>query len=275
MTVLSIQSEVAAGHVGNSAARFALQRLGRRVFALPSVLYSNHPGRGAFRGRVTPAEELTALLDGLEQLGELKSVAAVVSGYLGAAAQADVVRDAVTRVRRASPQALFLLDPVFGDEGGAYDARGVAEAMARMLLPLADITTPNRFELQSLSSRAVTDAPSAVAAARLLGPRLVLATSVPQGAELGTVLVTPEGAWATTSPRVQHAPHGTGDTLAALFLGHVLNGQSPPEALQAASSSVDALIRDAAAHGSPELRLAEAQALITAPPVLLPLQPLA
>lgn len=272
--VLSLQSEVAAGHVGHGAARLALQRLGLDVLALPTVLFSTHPGHGGFRGRATPAEDLTALLDGLEERGFLDGVAGVLSGYLGDAAQAAVVRDAVLRVKRRRGDALYLLDPVFGDEGGAYARPGVAEAMAKHLLPLADIVTPNRFELSSLTSRPVDDAASAAAAARMLGRPLVVATSVPAGTAIGTAAITAGEAWLVTNERLAGAPHGTGDLLAALFLGRRLRGEAIDTALAASVSSVDHMVRRAVARGLKEMPLVAEQDALAAPGTLSA-QPLA
>ena len=243
LRVLSIQSEVVQGHVGNAAARFALQRLGLDVLALPTVLFSNHPGHGGFRGGATPAGELNALLEGLEARGFLDRVDAVISGYLGDAEQAETVRAAVLSVKRRNPHARYLLDPVFGDEGGAYARPGVAEAMAKLLLPLADIVTPNRFELASLTSRRIEDAAAAVSAGRTLGRKLVLATSVPaSGGRIGTAAIAADKVWLTTATRVAHAPSGTGDLLAALFLGWLLKDEPLPEALARATGAVAELI---------------------------------
>ncbi|BCW87430.1 Pyridoxal kinase PdxY [Alphaproteobacteria bacterium SO-S41] len=262
--VLSIQSEVVHGHVGNAAARFALQRLGVDLLALPTVLFSNHPGHGGFSGGVTPVAELDALLEGLEARGFLDGVDAVLSGYLGSADQAETVRAAVLSVKRRNPGAIYLLDPVFGDEGGAYARPGVAEAMAKHLLPLADIVTPNRFELASLTSRRIEDAAAAVSAARTLGRKLVLATSVPGAAdEIGTAAITPDRAWLAMAARAAHAPSGTGDLLAALFLGWQLKGEDVPAALARATGAVAALI--AASGTAKDLALIAGQdALLTA-----------
>jgi len=146
LRILSIQSEVVHGHVGNSAARFALQRLGFDVWALPTVLLSNHPGYAKFKGETTPAAQLRALIAGLAENGWLASCAGIISGYLGSPDQAAVVAEAVAQVKNANPGALYLCDPVFGDDDGAYARPGVAEAMARHLVPLADIVAPNRFD---------------------------------------------------------------------------------------------------------------------------------
>ena len=265
LTVLSIQSEVVRGHVGNGAARFALQRLGMEVWAVPTVLLSNHPGHKAFRGEVVPAAKMGELIAGLDLNGWLGQCDAVLSGYLGAADQARVVADAVRRVKALNPKALYLCDPVFGDDDGAYARPGVAEAMARELLPLANIVTPNRFELQSLTSRKIDGAASAASAARLLGSREVLVTSVPfPGARIGTVCMTQLEAWATTAPLLADVPHGSGDLLAALYLGARLSGAAPEAALVRASSAVDAVLN--ASRGADELRLVACQADLTAPP---------
>jgi pyridoxine kinase len=270
LTVLSIQSEVVRGHVGNGAARFALQRVGFDVWALPTVLLSNHPGHGKFRGETVAAAHLAELIDGLSAHGWLSRCAGVISGYLGAADQVRVVADAVRRVKAAKPSALYLCDPVFGDDEGAYARAGVAEAMARDLLPLADILTPNRFELSSLTSRRIETADDAVAAARSLGKAEVVATSVPFPEDrIGTVAVTPGGAWATAAARLDGVPNGSGDLFAALYLAQRLKAAGPKDALVRASSSVDCVLRASVAARADEMRLVELQGDLADPAQLL------
>lgn len=271
--VLSIQSEVAFGHVGNSAARFALQRLGVDVMAVPTVLFSNQPGHGGARGEAVPAPALETLLTGLEERGFLDEVDAVISGYLGAPEQAASVKRAVLAVKARNPAALYLLDPVFGDEGGAYAKPGIAEAMARHLLPLADIVTPNRFELASLTSRRIETAADAAGAARLLGRPLVLATSAPAGDGLiGTMAVTASEAWLVTTRRVEAPPSGTGDLLASLFLAWRLKGADIPDALGSAVASVDHMINAARAGAYREMPLAAEQHVLSDPEISDPAQ---
>jgi pyridoxine kinase len=268
--VLSIQSEVVRGYVGNAAARFALQRLGIDVWAVPTVLLSNHPGHGRFTGEVMSAARLGDLITGLDAHSWLTRCDAVLSGYLGAADQARVVADAVRRVKALNPRALYLCDPVFGDDGGAYASPGVAEAMARELLPLADIVTPNRFELASLTSKKIADPADAVAAARALSKREVVITSVPFDAgEIGTVAVTGEGAWGAATARLDSAPNGSGDLLAALYLGHRLKAMAPREALEYAASAVDAVLRASVAARADELTLIACQPELAEPQHLL------
>ncbi len=239
-------------------ARFALQRLGFDVWAVPTVLLSNHPGHLAFSGEVVSEGRMSALVDGLKDQGWLGRCDAVVSGYLGHADQAKVVADAVRRVKAAKPKALFLCDPVFGDDDGAYARPGVAEAMARHLLPLADIATPNRFELSSLTSKKLECPSDAVRAARLLDAGEVLATSVPCGpGRIGSMVVNKMGAWLSPAKRLDNVPSGTGDLLSALYIAARLNGLPAEMALQQANSRVHAII--VASAGMDELALVSAQ----------------
>lgn len=274
--VLSIQSEVAFGHVGNSAARFALQRLGVDVMALPTVQFSNHPGHKGMKGAAVDPALLADLVTGLEERGFLEGVDGVISGYLGAAEQAASVARAVRAVKGRNPAAIYLLDPVFGDEGGAYARPGVAEAMARELLPLADIVTPNRFELASLTSRRIETAADAAAAARLLGRPLVLATSTPVGdGRIGTMAVTADAAFLVSTERVEAPPSGTGDLLAALFLGWRLKGADISDAMDSGVAAVAHMIRAAKVGGFSEMPLVAEQAALSNPEILDLAQPFA
>ena len=268
--VLSIQSEVAFGHVGNSAARFALQRLGVDVMSLPTVQFSNHPGHRGMTGAAVDPALLGDLVTGLEARGFLDGVDGVISGYLGAADHAASVARAVRTVKARNPAAIYLLDPVFGDEGGAYARPGVAEAMARDLLPLADIVTPNRFELASLTSRRIETAADAAAAARLLGRPLVLATSTPvSDSRIGTLAATGDEAFLVATTRVDAPPSGTGDLLAALVLAWRLKGADIPDALDSGVAAVAHMIRAAKAGGFSEMPLVAEQAALENPEFLV------
>lgn len=269
-SVLSLQSEVVYGHVGQGAARFALQRLGHEVWAVPTVLLSSHAARAVVAGEPVAADLMARLVGGLEANGWLGGCDAVLSGYLGHPDQAAVVADAVRGVRRANPKALYCLDPVFGDGGRAYAKRGVAEAMARTLLPLADIVTPNAFELASLASVPVRDPAEALEAARRLGRPIVLATSIPDGERrIGTLALSEEGAWFASTPLLEDVPHGAGDLLAALFLGRCLSGEVVETALGEAVGSVFVLLRQAVQAGLDEMPLIAGQAALLKPPGLV------
>ena len=264
MNILSIQSDVVYGHVGNAAARFALQRLGHEVWAVPTVLLSSHAGYARVGGESLSSDLLRKVIDGLDANGWLGACDAVLSGYLGHADHARLVADAVRRAKSAN--ALYCLDPVFGDAGRAYAKPGVAEAMARELLPLADIVTPNVFELASLTSVTIRNADDAHVAAKRLGRPVVVVTSVPVAdGRIGTLAVANDEAWLTSTPLLQNVPHGSGDLFAALFLAHHLAGRSLRDALATTAASVfDILDKSVAAH-SYEMLMIEHQTALVAP----------
>jgi pyridoxine kinase len=243
-TILAISSQVARGYVGLSAVAPALHALGHEVIALPTIILSNHPGHGAIAGQRTDAALLSRMLATLEAHGWLREVDAVLSGYLPAPEHVAVVAEAVALVRAHNPTAAYFCDPVLGDDPkGLYIAEDAARALATTLVPLADMTFPNRFELAWLSSQPVTDVASAERATRALGPSVTVATSIPAADDgLATVAVTPTATFTRVVPKLDSVPNGTGDLLAALFAGHRVNGCTVPEALELSVSSVQKAI---------------------------------
>lgn len=271
MNVLSIQSRVTYGYVGNSAAMLPLQRLGFDVWPIDTVSFSNHLGYKTWRGRVRAPEEIREIVDGLELIGKLPACDAVLSGYLGDAATGEVVLDAVARVRRANPRALYACDPVMGDRiGGLYVRPGIPEVFAGRLIPAADIVMPNEFELSHLTDGDCSTLESTLAAVdrlRATGadgrPRLVVVTGLDrrEGAEerIEVLAVDDVGAWLIATPRLAFTAYGTGDTFAALFLGHYLRRGRVDEALARAVAAMYAVVEATAAAGSVELKLVAAQ----------------
>ncbi len=273
MNVLSIQSEVVYGYVGQRAARFALQRLGHDVWAIPSVVLSNHTGYPRVAGNMVPLDLMSGLIDGLQANGMFAHCDAVLSGYLGGPAQAEVVGETVRRVKAANPNALYCLDPVFGDNGRAYAKPGVAEAMARTLLPLADIVTPNAFELSSLTSVPVRDVSEALVAAQRLARPVVVATSVPSAPDrIGALAVEKDEAWFASTPRLDNAPHGAGDLFAALFLANRLEGRDLRSSLERTTSSVFSVLEKSVAAGSNEMLLLQSHDALLNPPEIAELR---
>jgi pyridoxine kinase len=251
--------------VGNRAARFAFERLGQAVWTIPTILLSSHAGYARVEGEATNPDLMRRLIDGLEGNGWLGQCDAVLSGYLGHADQAEVVADAVRRVKAANPQALYCLDPVFGDAGRAYAKPGVADTMAQTLLPLADIVTPNVFELSSLTGIAIRDPMDALAAARQLDRPLVVATSVPLDDRIGALVIEGGDTWLATTPRLESAPHGAGDLFVALFLAAKLSGHALPDAIARATASVFHIL--SASAGSKEMHLTVEQDALVDPPL--------
>lgn len=267
MSILSLQSSVVYGHVGNAAAVFALQRLGHEVWALDTVRYSNHPGHGRWRGRSTSAAELRDLLAGLDDLRVLRRTRAVLSGYLGAPALGCVLATALDRITAARPDMLFCCDPVMGDrDGGLYVPVQLRDFFRSVAVPRARIVTPNHYELELLLDRPLPSLAHVVAAARDLqaaGPDTVVVTSVlgegvPEEA-IATVAVDIEGSWMVTTPRLPHPAKGAGDLLSALFLAHRLDQRRVPEALARAVSAAFSVIHATIAAGADELALIAAQ----------------
>ncbi len=271
MGVLSIQSRVAYGCVGQSAAQLPLQRLGLEVWPVDTVRFSNHPGYGSWTGRVLEAGEVADIIGGIGARGVFGECEAVLSGYLGSAETGQVVLDAVAAVRRENPDALYLCDPVMGDhKEGLYVPEPVRDFFCRHALPAADVITPNAFELSLLSGRPVTGPHEAADAARVImsggRPGVVVATSVPgDGRRLDTVCVTRRAAWAVSTPRLSLSAKGAGDVFSALFLGHYLKDRNPRRAVAGAVSSLFGILRQTALVQADELFLTRAQDEITNP----------
>ncbi len=273
MQILSIQSHVAFGYVGNSAAVFPLQRLGHEVWPVLTVNFSNHTGYGEWRGPVIPASEVEAAIDGIDERGVLPTVSAVLSGYQGDPAVGAVVLDAVRRVKAANPRALYACDPVMGDVGrGMFVRPGIPEFMRDSVVPVADVITPNHFELNFLagveSTSTLDEVLVAVDVVRSGGPSNVLVTSVvtEDDRTLDLVAVDSEGAWAVTTPLLPITPNGGGDVTTAVYLAHLLSTSSTPVALERTANTLFAILERTLASGRRELELVASQDDIAAPP---------
>ena len=269
-TVLSIQSWVACGNVGNTAALFPLQRLGFETWSLNTVAFSNHTGYGKWRGAAVPAGEIATLFEGIAELGILSRCDAVLSGYLGEAEAGPVLLDIVGRIKAANPKALFACDPVMGDVGpGWYVRAGLPEFYRDQAVRLADIVTPNRFELEWLIGSGigtVAEAGAAAATLRSQGPSIVLVTSLELGADrVAVVAAGPDGTWAVETPRLPIEATGCGDAVAALFLGWLLKGKKLPDALAAAIAAIYGVIEATTRSADGELALIAAQDELVSP----------
>jgi pyridoxine kinase len=269
-TVLSIQSWVACGNVGNNAALFPLQRLGCETWSLNTVAFSNHTGHPHWRGEAVPATEIAGLFEGIAELGVLPRCDAVLSGYLGMPATGPVLLDIVTRIKQANPAALFCCDPVMGDVStGWYVEEGVRQFFRDRALASADIVTPNRFELEWLSGKPVDSLAAAAAAAEALrqrGPQIVLVTSIELAEDrLAMLAAGAEGVFAVAAPRLPLEATGCGDAVAALFLAWLLKGRDIGTALALTAAGIQAAIEATLAAGGGELALVAAQDELVTP----------
>ncbi|PRI11731.1 pyridoxal kinase PdxY [Leucobacter massiliensis] len=267
MRILSIQSSVAYGHVGNSAAVFPLQRIGIEVMPVATVQFSNHTGYGSWRGPMMSGEDVREIVMGIEERGGLAEVDAVLSGYQGGDSIGDAILDAVERVKHHSPEAIYACDPVLGNaKSGCHVAPEVQNLIRDRVVPRADLITPNQFELGFITGTSPDTLESTLAsvdAARALGPSTVLVTSLerPDRAE-GTIemlAATGEGAWIVSTPLLPFKVNGSGDVTAALFTAHFRRSGDAADALARTTASVFALLERTYAAGARELRLVEAQ----------------
>lgn len=267
MKILSIQSAVAYGHVGNSAAVFPLQRIGVEVLPVYTVNFSNHTGYGAWRGPLISPADVAEVLTGIEERGVFPQIDAVLSGYQGSEGIGDVILDAVARVKAANPAAVYACDPVMGNaKSGCFVAPAIPVLLRERVVPAADIITPNQFELGFLTGTEPADLASTLVSADLardMGPRTVLVTSVERpDAPEGTIemlAVTDDGAWIVQTPRIPMKANGSGDVTAALFTAHYGATGDAALALARTVSSVFDLLQNTYDSGERELQLIESQ----------------
>ncbi len=271
MNILSIQSWVSFGHVGNASAVFPLQRLGAEVWAINTVQFSNHTGYGDWKGAVYSGQSVRDLVDGIAARGALVGCDAVLTGYVGGADIGDAILHAVGSVRRANPAALYCCDPVIGDtDTGVYVRPGIEAFLREQALATADIATPNRFEIErltGLSCDTLHGAKQAVLRLRSMlhteGPACVVVTSLDTDttpADCIDMLTFEDGAFhLLRTPRLRLAVNGAGDAIAALFLFHRLRTGSSVAALEAAASSVFGVLKQTEEAGSREILTIAAQ----------------
>lgn len=273
MSILSIQSCVAYGHVGNSAAVFPLQRIGHEVWPVHTVNFSNHTGYGAWRGPMLPADDVREVIIGMEERGALERVDLVLSGYQGGADIADVILDAVARVKSANPAAAYACDPVMGNAtSGCFVQPEIPVLLRERVVPAADLITPNQFELGYLTGtepQSLEEILASVDLARAMGPSTVLVTSVEHADRapdtLGMLAVTAEGAWLVETPRLPLKANGSGDVTAALFSAQLTTSGDPGDALARTVSSVFDLLQATLDSGERELQLVQAQETYASP----------
>jgi pyridoxine kinase len=273
MTILSIQSSVAYGHVGNSAAVFPLQRIGVEVWPVNTVHFSNHTGYGAWRGMVLPADTVAEVIQGIEERGVLPECDGVLSGYMGDASLGEVILDAFARVKQANPEAVYCCDPVMGDVGRGFFVRpGIPEFMRDRAVPAATLITPNQFELEYLSNRRISTIESALGSVDLVmagGPRVVLVTSLRRrdadGDRIEMLAVDANGAFVVETPLLPVSVNGAGDMTAALFFAHWRQSESIHIALELTTAAVFAVLEATADAGAREIQLINAQELIANP----------
>lgn len=273
MAVLTIQSHVVAGHVGNSAAVFCLQRSGVEAWGLDTLQFSNHTAAKGWTGDVFPADCVNRLVDGLAVCSGLENCDGVLSGYLGAKATGEAVLNTVKRVKDVNADAFYCCDPVMGDNGTLYVAKDIPDFMRNRAVPAADFITPNRFELGWLANQSVNSESDAIAAARrLIGNgrlKAVVVTGLPVGTDgLAALTVEAGAAWRVATPKLKFDASvccGAGDMTTALLVANFVKTSRLPESLAKAVSSVWGIIKAAEQTNAADIPLIAAQSQIAAP----------
>ncbi|MFW9201278.1 pyridoxal kinase PdxY [Corynebacterium striatum] len=273
MSILSIQSHVTYGHVGNSAAVFPLQRAGHEVWPVHTVNFSNHTGYGDWGGPLIPAADVTSIIDSIEKRGAFEKIDAILSGYQGGPDIAGAIVDAVTRIKAVNPKALYACDPVMGNaKSGCFVSDEIPPLLRDKVVPVADIITPNQFELGYLTDHEVgtlEQTLEAVKAAQEIGPKTVLVTSVkrPETPEETIEMLAVDGdrAFIVATPFLPFKRNGSGDVTAALFTGHYAETHDAKLALKRTASSVYDLLHNTYEADSQELQLIESQDVFANP----------
>ena len=282
MNILSIQSHVAYGHVGNDAATFPLQRMGVEVWPVHTVQFSNHTGYGSWKGQVFDAGMIGEVVAGIEQRGVLGECDGVLSGYMGSAEIGSAILEALATVRRDNPGAKYCCDPVIGDVGrGIFVREGIPEFMRNKAVPAANIITPNQFELDYLSgrtSKTLRQTRDAVKAVHDLGPSAILVTSLltdetPTDA-IDLLASDASGCFIVRTPKLPLVVNGAGDAIAALFFAHYLQEPNLAEALSSAVSAIFGVLAKTAESGGREIQLVAAQDEIVKPTRVFPAEAL-
>lgn len=271
--VIVVSSHVVRGSVGNRAAVFALETLGHPVWAVPTVVLPWHPGHGRATRIVPEPDAFAAMMRDLANAPWLGEVGAVLSGYLGDAAQAAAIAGLVRAVRSRNPACTYLCDPVIGDRGGLYVPQTTAEAMRDELLPIADIVTPNRFELGWLSGTSCETVSSIIDAAARIPPPRLLVTSSPAGHQrsIGNLWIGDRGVFLAEHRLIENAPNGLGDLTAALLLARLMDGQEEARAVQDTTASVYEVLARTARRGADELMLETDAGSLSSPSSLVKL----
>ena len=256
MAVLSIQSSVSFGYVGNSIAIPTLQKLGHDCWYIHTVYFSNHPGHKEFSGEFTKPKTIHEKIQKIREIGGLSNCEAVLSGYLGLPSNAKIVSNTIDHIRKINENSLYVLDPVIGDDNKVFVKRGVLSAIRDILLPKADFVVPNKSELFWLSGQAVDDTSTMISAARKLlqnGPRTIFVTGLVEDKQIANYAINRIGVWRAAGRYIDKKFNGTGDFFSALVTGLLLNGYEVPNLLSIATSACELLTLKTQKRGTKEL----------------------
>jgi len=275
--ILSIQSHVVFGYAGNKAAVFPMQKLGFDVSPIYTVQLSNHTRYDIFKGSFFEAGDIQNLINGLKENDFLNQHDAVLSGYIGNADVAMVIANTVKELKANNNNILYCCDPVFGDfydnqETGSIFATKEHPAMfLEHLLPLADIVTPNLFELSVLTDMNISNAGDLEIACKKLiklnnkANQIVVVTSTSFAQDKTGIAVFHNGNFIhieSTKYKVQSKVSGSGDITAAMFLCHIMKGLDIHTVVTKVTKALDGIFKTTSELNTPELALIQSQEFI-------------
>ncbi|MEQ8320183.1 MAG: bifunctional hydroxymethylpyrimidine kinase/phosphomethylpyrimidine kinase [Rhodospirillales bacterium] len=258
MDVISLQSRVETGYVGNAVAEPVLRAIGVNVRPVDSVVLAHHPGHGPVTPVVTEAAALSQRLH--DAIDRSSSPFSFLSGYLVNVAQGRAALGQLDRARQTGRLASYYLDPVFGDDAeGTYVDPGLVTFFRDEALPVCTVLMPNRYELSVLAGEDINSIDDAVSQARSLlarGPEFVLASSIPgPDGQIANVLIGRDHVETSCVTMLNLKAKGTGDLLSAAFCGLHAMGQDARKAMTISVELVTAAATDAAARQAVELDL--------------------
>ncbi|HUW70697.1 MAG TPA: pyridoxal kinase PdxY [bacterium] len=272
--ILSIQSHVAYGHVGNRSAVFPLERMGYEVWPVNTVQFSSHTGYPGWTGASFGGDHLSAIVGSLQRMGALAACDAVLSGYMADVETGSAIMAAVDMVKKEHPGALYCCDPVMGDEpGGVYVQADIPEFMRHEAIPRADIACPNIFEAELLSGigiHSAIEAARAVDRIHAMGPRIVILTSYRPfpGGPVGFYISDGDRNHVVMTPTLAFGrpPKGSGDLASSLFLGYFLASSDPVAAIESTASALYSVLEATLSSHKDELAIVASQETIANPP---------
>lgn len=268
MNILSIQSHVSYGYVGNKAATFPLQSLGFEVWPINTVQFSNHTGYGSWQGDIFSAQHIRSVIQGLESLNLDKKCDAILSGYIGDKAIGEVIIETVKRFRKHNPDLYYLCDPVMGEPGGkgCFVKEDIPLFFREQCLELATIITPNHFEAEILCGKKINSLNDLQHACKFFhskGVSIIVITrlqikNTDESKTYNTFLsVKNAQQWLATASEIKltQAINGSGDLFSALYLGHLLLTKNPVIAFERAINTTNKIIAATAKAGQRELKI--------------------
>ncbi|XP_015591886.1 pyridoxal kinase [Cephus cinctus] len=246
--VLSIQSHVVYGYVGNKSATFPLQLLGFDVDAINSVQLSNHTGYKVFKGQVLNAQDLDDLVDGLST-NDLDNYSHLLTGYVGSASFLRRIAKLIHVLKQKNPDLIYVCDPVMGDNGKMYVPEELKEIYKSDIVPLADIVTPNQFELEVLTQKSAStfdELKEGIKELHKMGPKTVVISSTDIDGKLTAIAssLNEDSMLKIDIPKIPTSFTGSGDLFAALFLAHYHLQKNIKSAIEIAINTLHEVLLD-------------------------------